>query len=195
MNTEGPPLDALLHRLAECPAEFLCPPRVGGAGVIQVDAVVSDLLGLIGGKPLDDAAARRLTHPPKPPGANGPALALVACWLLADPWFAGRHTLAGAARRLLTGRLNDLAALVPAANLVGDPDRREELVRRCLKELGLRPWGETEAVAADRLTALDSAERRRVAQAAAKAEARARAVREALAREAAKAAAASYTGE
>src|SRR2546422_1011214 len=107
MNAEGPSLEALMHRLAECPPEFLEEP----AARINVAAVGS------------------------------------------------------------------------------------ELVRFCLRNLGLGPAGESVAQAQDRLTTLDSVELRRVLQDTKKAEERARAIREALAKKAAEEAAAKVTRE
>ena len=69
------------------------------------------------------------------------------------------------------------------------------MVRLCLRDLGLRPEGETEAQAQDRLTTLSTAERSRVLAAARQAEERARAVREAMAKQAAEEAAAQYSRE
>jgi hypothetical protein len=88
------------------------------------------------------------------------------------------------AQRLLAVGLNGLAEATPAGLFVADPDRREELVRVCLRELGLRPAGETVAQAKDRLTTLNAAERTRVVKAARKAEQRAADIREAMRRKA-----------
>jgi len=85
--------------------------------------------------------------------------------------------------------------LAQAPSFVRDPDRREELVRLCLRDLGLRPAGETVAQAQDRLATLNTAERQRVLQAARQAEERARAIREAMAKQAAEEAAAQYSRE
>jgi hypothetical protein len=79
--------------------------------------------------------------------------------------------------------------------IINDPDRREELVRLCLKGLGLIPQGESAAQAADRLTTLDSVERDRVIRETRQAEARAREIREAMARKRAEEAAARYSPE
>jgi hypothetical protein len=76
--------------------------------------------------------------------------------------------------------------LTPAEKFISDPDRREELARLCLKGLGLRPAGETEAQAQDRLGTLNTAERQRVIAAARAAEKRAQEIRDAMAREAAR---------
>jgi hypothetical protein len=122
-------------------------------------------------------------------------LMAVASWLLHDEWFVSRKHLARPMWTLLRDGLDDLAKVVSADDAVKDPDRREELVRLCLRELGLRPNGETIEQAADRLTTLDSAERVRVIRQTREAEARARKIREQMAKEAAQAAAARYTPE
>lgn len=57
MKHEGPPLEQLTHRLAECPPEFLEEPRVGSTGSVHVAAVVNDLLIAMGKAPEDMAWA------------------------------------------------------------------------------------------------------------------------------------------
>src|SRR3990172_11681371 len=52
MTREGPAIVSLVRRLAECPADFLAEPRIGSAGQVHVDAVVSDLARDLGGDPL-----------------------------------------------------------------------------------------------------------------------------------------------
>jgi hypothetical protein len=130
-----------------------------------------------------------------PSDRNALRVVLVACWLLADPWFRARKDLGPKAHAFLAEDLASLARLVEAERLVDDPERREELVRRCLAKLGLRPRGETEQQAIDRLAAVDSVERRRVIEATRAAEQRAQKVREELARKAAQEAAAKATRE
>lgn len=159
MRQEGPALEALTRRLAECPPEFLMEPLFEGRGVVRVDAVVGDLLRGLGGAPAaappaqtGDVARRR----------NRLRLILVAAWLLHDESFLARGGLAGPAEELLASGLDPLAELVNAERFVQDPDRREELSRLVLRALGLRPAGESQAQAQDRLSALDSVETRRV---------------------------------
>lgn len=194
MSVEGPELEALTHHLAQCPAEFLAPPRLAKGGKIQVAAVVSDLLCLLQGCLLPGRALRgfdggdRHAH-------NRLRLVLVACWLLSHDWFRGRTALAKPALTLLATGLTELAELVPAERCVTEPERREELVRRCLQALGLRPARETEAQAEDRLTTLDSVEQQRLVRETLAAERRAREVREAMRRKAAQAAAAKVSRE
>jgi hypothetical protein len=184
MNREGPPLETLTRRLAECPAEFLALPRVGETGTVHVDAVVSDLLRELGGEGLSPDAARQFQSRNRKADRARLTVALLACWLLHDPWFRARSGFAEPALKLLSQGLNELAATTAALKFVADPDRREELARVCLRELGQRPDGETIAQAQDRLATLNAAERQRVIKAARLAEERAQKVREAMQRQA-----------
>ena len=195
MLGEGPLLETLTRRLAECPAEFLAEPRFGKSGVVHVDAVVSDLVVSLGGPPLtkDEAALFQRTEAKK--HRNLYALVLIACWLLNDAWFRERGALAEMARKFLFTGLDELAELVKAPQCVSDPDRREELARLCLHALELHPAGETLAQAQDRLATLNTAERQRVIKAAREAEARAQAIREAMAKKAAEEAADKWSRE
>jgi hypothetical protein len=198
----GPPIEVLTRRLAETPADFLALPahRSGEAG-IAVDAVVSDLLVLLGAGPLTGDTA-----PPFRPGSadvlgdqaavsNRLRAVLVTAWLLADPWFVDTRVPADAVLALLTTAVPALADQVQSATLVSDPDRREELARSALAALGFVPAGETEAQATDRLATLDSVERARVLAATREAELRAAAVRQAMHEKAAAEAAAKASRE
>ncbi|MEK7323981.1 MAG: hypothetical protein AAB217_01840 [Chloroflexota bacterium] len=195
MRNEGPLLETLTRRLAECPAEFLAAPRIGKGGQVHVAAVVSDLLMSLGGQPLskEDAAFFQRTDAKK--HRNYFAVVLITCWLLHDSWFRQRGQFADAARQLLLAGLDELANLIKAPQLISDPDRREELSRLCLRALNLRPAGETAAQAQDRLTTLNTAERQRVVAAARAAEERARQIREAMAKQAAEEAADKWSRE
>jgi hypothetical protein len=126
---------------------------------------------------------------------NQLSVVLVACWLLGDGSWRSAPDAPVLARAFLTTGVIELAAHVRAPLLVSDPDRREELARVALKALGLRPAGETEAQAQDRLATLNTAERQRVIAATRAAEARAQAVRAAMAAQAAQEAADKWTRE
>src|SRR6266487_1759041 len=107
MDEEGPPLEALTRRLAECPAEFLAEPRVGGNGQVRVAAVVADVLRGMGG-PLLTPAQAEVFQPTSAQPAGGQrnwlALVLVAAWLFDEPWFRqGRRFGASAADFLTNG--------------------------------------------------------------------------------------------
>lgn len=186
MNQEGPLLETLTRRLAECPAEFLAEPRIGKAGVVHVAAVVSDLIRDLGGAPLtpEQAAVFQSNAPRR--DRNRLRLALVAGWLLHEPWFREQKQFAAQAYQFLSEGLAELAGMVQAPQFISDPDRREELARLCLKSLGLRPAGESVAQAQDRLATLSTAERQRVIRAARAAEERAREIRRKMAEDAAR---------
>ena len=186
MNQEGPLLETLTRRLAECPAEFLAEPLVGTLGTVHVAAVASDLMRDLGGAPLTPKQAAAFQSKDVVRDLNRLRLVLVSCWLLHDPWFRERKQFAAQAYQFLSEDLQTLAGFTQAPRFVSDPDRREELARSCLQSLGLRPAGESVAQAQDRLTTLSTPERQRVILAARQAEERARQIREAMAREAAR---------
>jgi hypothetical protein len=195
---EGPLLETLTRRLAECPADFLAEPcDKQSKGDVYVAAVVYDLIRELGGAPLTEKQleAFEFRKSQAKEDRRRARVVLVASWLLYDNWFRYRGRFASMAYEFLANKLNDVAATVPASAFVSDPDRREELTRLCLNALGLRPAGETEAQAEDRLTTLDSVERVRVVREAREAEARAQRIREEMARKAAEEAASVYGRE
>jgi hypothetical protein len=187
MAPVGPPLDRLLHRLAECPPDFLAAP-----GEIDVMALACDHFRALEVAIPGPAERGALAALPR----EEQQLIPVVLWLIRDEWFVARPQLGAATWKFLqSDALTRLAGLVRAEAVINDPDRREELVRVCLKGLGLVPEGESTVQAADRLTTLDSVERERVIRQTRKAEARARQVREAMARQRAEEAAARYSRE
>jgi hypothetical protein len=197
MVADAPVVAALTHRLADCPAEFLEPAFVDGSGTVHVDAIVADLVRFMGGPMLSaqDTAVFRRGRGREAQARNHLQVVLVASWLLHDPWFADRRLLADRVVGLLAASLAPVSAIVPASLFVTDPDRREELVRLCLRDLEVCPAGERLEEAADRLSSLNSVERRRVAAEAKKAEERAARIREAMKKKAAEEAAARYGRE
>src|SRR5258708_7044667 len=94
MKREGPPLETLTRRLAECPPEFLALPRVGETGAIHVDAVVADLLRELGGEGLSPEAARQFQSRNRKADRARLSVVLLAGWLLYDEWFRGQPGLA-----------------------------------------------------------------------------------------------------
>ncbi len=183
MTREGPPLPALLHRIADTPDDFLAEPRIGTSGLVVVAAVAGDLCRLLGGAPTSADLAVLIGR--QPADRNPHAVSLILCWLLSDEWFRSARPAPADVLALLAAGAAELAAQTPSRKFVDDPERREELARFALARLGYRPAGESQAQAEDRLTSLSAAERARVMAAARDAEERARAIREALARKAA----------
>jgi hypothetical protein len=187
VSRTGPQLEGLLHRLADCPPDFLL-----GPGDIDITALACDHFRAVGVVIPSPQERRSLAALP----GEAQRLLPIVLWLLRDDWFVARPELAEASWRFLqSDALTKLAKLVRPDVIINDPDRREELVRLCLKALGLVPEGESVAQAADRLATLDSAERERVIRRTRRAEARAREVREAMARQRAEEAAARYSRE
>ena len=179
----GPPLESLIHRLAETPREFLDEPRIQGRGQVAVAALAHDLMVRLGQTPSPEFLARFEGR-----GAaerNRLSLTAVMIWLLSDDWFVEHRELAMDLPGLLTDAATSLAEATSAERYTSDPDRREELARTSLTAFGCHPAGETPQQAVDRLTAVSGAERRRLLHASREAEERARAVREALVRKAA----------
>lgn len=173
-------------------------PANGGTGVVHVGAVLGDLLADLGMPPAEAMAAGSAIEalPDASPERRRHRLGtlLISAWLFHDPWFRARR-LASKAHSFLYHEPPQLAELVKSPLFVSDPDRREELVRLCLRALGLRPAGETQAQAQDRLTTISSLERQRVIRESQAAEARMRQIREAMRRKAAEEAAAKMRRE
>lgn len=180
---EGPILERLTHRLSDCPPDFLLPPYIGSAEgwhteeAVVVSAVFSDLLLDLGGRPLNETELAPIT---RETDTQRLKILLIGCWLLHDPGFRSARRYATAAYGTLLGLARDLAGHVDPPLLVTDPERREEFVRLCLRGLGLRPKGETETHAADRLLAVSTLERERVVKETRKKLEKAREMAEAL---------------
>lgn len=191
MKIEGPQIDVLTHRLAECPAEFLETPRRGDSGTIDVSAIVADHLRELGETELSD-----VTKSIRGYGVRRQQLIAITAWLLNHSWFLRQPQLGKAMQELcVSNELGGLSQTIRPESTVTDPDRREELARVCLRGLGMRPQGESVTEATDRLNTLDSVERDRVVRQTRAAEARARKIREEMATRAAQEAAARYSRE
>lgn len=183
MQSEGPPLEQLLHRLTNCPNEFWelpadKPKAIEAANTVTI-AIVCDhfrsmqpeLHGEIISSELQIKSA-----------AHG-LLVRLATWVFHDPWFVSRPELAPRMQNAICSPLlRQLAEMVRPTTFVSDADRREELIRVCLNLIGLRPRGESIEQSTDRLTTLDTIERERILKATLAAEKRAREVREAMAK-------------
>ena len=201
MQFEGPPLEVLTHRLADCPPEFLAVPRIGNNGELYVAALVSDMLEDVAGIPLPGVWVRAFlntTLDPSGPAVNAERNRLsctaVATWLLAEPALK-QHNGADAILRFLVQDVAELSQLTTAAKLIGDAERREELARLALASMGLRPAGESETQAKDRLETVSSVMRNRVIRETRAAQERAQAIRDAMRKKAADEAAAKYNRE
>ena len=194
MQAPGPFLESLTHRLGDTPVEFLGEPRIGESGSVHVAALVNDLL-FRHGKRAPGASLAQFMGVTAKADRNRLALAMIAVWLLSDPWFVARSIAQADLLLVFSDALVDLASTTPAHKFVNDPDRREELARIVLSRLGFRPEGETIAQAADRLSSISGTERRHLLQASRAAEERAREIRAALVKKAAEESADKWTRE
>jgi len=187
MQTPGPHLEALTHRLADTPVEFLAEPRIAGvvnAQAVSVAALVNDIL-LLHGARAPAASLQGFLGAQVKVDRNRLALAMITCWLLAGDWFIAQRLAQPALLQVLGDAVRELAAATPAHQYTQDQERREELARIVLARLGFRPRDESLAQATDRLSAISGTERRRLLEASRQAEQRAREIRQALAKKAA----------
>jgi hypothetical protein len=190
MIEEGPDVDTLVHRLADCPPAFLRQPRVAGEGEVHVDAVVGDLMVDLGQRPL----AERLECF-REGDTNWLRLVLITAWLAHVNWFVCCTRFAPAILDFLQNGLHDLAAVVRADNFVTHPERREELARLLLHSLDLRPGGESESQAADRLVTVSTVAREKILAELREKRERAKKLREEMERKRAREAATRYSRE
>jgi len=191
-----PPLAEFLRWLAEMPEAFSAEPLGFAKGEVSVAAVVADLVETYVGVLPDETylAAFRPANSGKIE-RNRHRWVLAACHLLWHPALRGRTVTSGQLNRLLIQDLAQLASVESADGLRTDEERREELIRRTLRALELTLPGESAQEAEDRLTQVDSVERRRLLREAAEKEKRAREVRDMMAQRAAEEAAAKVSRE
>jgi hypothetical protein len=201
VGLHGPTVEYCIRRIVEIPSDFSEQALVLGASSI---AVVHDVMETIfahgrlsetRATTVDSAALVRFASVHR--SHRSSECALIVAWLLADPWFSGGQSLfeESNAWLVLTALGARLSEDAPSSAWVGDPVRREELVRSVLAGLHLIPGGESAEQAEDRLAAISSTERRRVLAAAREAERRSADIRAQLAAQAAQEAADKMTRE
>lgn len=169
MKDEGPPLDLLMRRLAETPSEMLAEPRLKHAdgsvsGTVRVDCLVHDTIMHVSGGTttlschLVEFRGDRLLNRARL------RLVLLACWVFHDLSFEQRYGCQHALGGWLGRGLEGVDVSLTPERIIADADRREEFIRHCLTAIELRPAGETEAQAEDRLHAVDTAATSKLAQ-------------------------------
>jgi hypothetical protein len=198
MKPDEPSLDRLMRRLAETPPSLRLPPRTADrTDGVHVAAIVRDVLERTGPaayRPDIREFLDRLVRAPADE-ERSLALTLVAAWLLEDPVFDEAPDRIDRAAGFLAQAVPLLAQAVDPSLFVSDAERREELVRRALAAFSLRPSGESERTAEDRLAAVDSAGRSSFLKDAWARLRRAREIREAMRKKEAEEAAARWGGE
>jgi hypothetical protein len=179
MTTEGPSLETLIYRVTSTPADFTVVDLDHSVEILRVRtvAVAHDTavqLGVTDRFPVAEFERKAATF-----GGERLRVSLLLCWLIADPSL--HNCVAGSdLHRVLTEDSEALANEALAADWLGDAEHREELVRLVLRDLGLRPAGESESQAQDRLSGISSIDRRRVMLETRQAEQRAAAIQKAL---------------
>jgi hypothetical protein len=190
MTREGPPLELLLRRIAECPPELVDAVAVPDANFVA--ALLHDAMEDACGTPPElgtvAVPARALAA-----DARLRRLAALAAWTLSGGLL--REVSPSKAASLVTDELAARAATLDAAVAVSKDDRREEFARALLAALDLRPAGESEADAEDRHDALDGRARRGLLARTRDSLRRVREIRAAMRRKAEEEAAARLTGE
>ncbi|MEK7467956.1 MAG: hypothetical protein AAB074_11120 [Planctomycetota bacterium] len=162
---------------------------------MRVRAVVADLMETALREPAKPADLAPFNFTGSTAERNRLRWVLAACHVLWHPSLRERSLPPDGVRRLLVQDMAALAAVAPFDGLASEEERREELVRRTIGAAGLRLPGESETDAADRLTQVDSIERRRLLAAAAEKQKRAKAIQEELRRKAAEEAASKASSE
>lgn len=191
-TAEGPPLADVVRRLVDTPPDVLDPAAAAAA-------LVGDTADLLGGERTVGVLRGATRREVDALCAIAPyaALAGTVCWLVRDehlrssPGFRAAATPA-ALVDLVSRLVPELATLRTATAWVHEPSAREELARAVLRDLGLRPAGESPEVAQDRWTAVSTAEQRRIAREMAEEARRAEQLARELAAKRAKEAAAQY---
>ena len=194
---EGPSLESLMDRLAAIPAVFTGEfDKIGsGKSGAVLPAIVYDLLLDTGDKPLsaDEIKALENTAGEK----NYYRLVAILCHIYHDQFFLENKPGAGLVRKLIfSKKLKSLGAVTDSDSVfISDPDRREELCRLALLAVNMFPAGEDENRSRERLTTLDSIERKKILDKTRQAQQRAREIREAMLRKEAEEAASKMSRE
>lgn len=177
MTIEGPAISQLHHRMTAAPKELFEPDNQQ-----HLPALVHDLVY----RYQQDFSAEVLA-PFRDSAVRCPWYS--TCYLLlyfyADKSFAQLNIPPKKLLQSLQEKAKELYSSGKNTVYIEDVDRREEFIRVALAAVDLRPQGETQIQADDRLMTVSSFERKRVMEAAKAAEERAVQIREALAKQAA----------
>lgn len=201
MTKEGPELNYLLHRMADCPQEFLNIPYIPKANSkeylppensVNTLALLSDLISNLGGSrftetEITEYRSKSAIHTQG--GENFLKLVQICIYLFSDTRFDGKDGTLSKIKDFLqwetTSDLYKLSALVEPEKFITEAERREEIIRLCLSKIDFRPKGESEIQSKDRLNTISSIERARVLEETKKSAKKAEALRKKLEEQAA----------
>jgi hypothetical protein len=169
-----PPLADFLRWLSEMPEAFREQPAGFSNGKVPVRAVLSDLVETL----CEESASDDFLQAFEPSGdsikeRNRFAWVLAGCHLLWHQSFRSDKLPKEPLQQFFIQELSQLAEVASIDIFFSEEERREELLRRALRALGKELPGESKEVAADRLSQVDSIEKRRLLLAAAAKEKRA----------------------
>jgi len=177
MSIEGPAISQLHHRMTAAPNDLLAPNDYQ-----HLPALVHDLLYHHQINFSAEVLAPFRDNPVKCPWY---ATCFLLLYLYSDNSFSTLNLAPAKLLQALQEKARELYSSGKNTVYIEDVDRREEFIRVALAAVNLRPQGETEIQAEDRLITVSSFERKRVMEAAKAAEERAAQIREALAKQAA----------
>ena len=202
MKNPGPPLQELIDHLILIPGEFTGrSEKTADVNVkINISAIINDLLLDLGGVPLSDEeipANFNSKKENKPETYNYLKLISILCYIYEYRFFIENKSGSEKIKSfLLSQRLVDLSSAVKSSDeFITDPERREEICRAALDAAGFYPEGENEQNARDRLSTLDSVERKIILTRTAEAQKKAKELREAMMRKEAEEAASKMSRE
>ncbi|PKL16704.1 MAG: hypothetical protein CVV49_14760 [Spirochaetae bacterium HGW-Spirochaetae-5] len=202
MNNPGPPLQELIDHLILIPGEFTGrSEKTADVNVkINTPAIINDLLLDLGGAPLCDEEITKNFHSKKENKAetdNYLKLISILCYIYEHRFFIEKKSGSEKIKSfLLSQRLIDLSRAVKSSDeFITDPERREEICRAALDAAGYFPEGENEKNARDRLSTLDSVERKIILTRTAEAQKKANELKEAMMRKEAEEAASKMSRE
>lgn len=202
MKKPGPPIEMLIDRLITIPDLFfkINIKSDDSKKKISVPAVLNDLLLDMGGAPLNNDEI--LEHFPGknkniPENNNRLQLISIICYIYEDDFFIEKKSGSEVIKSfILSQKIVELSKVVNSADeFISDPDKREELCRLALDITGYYPAGENEKNAVDRLSTLDSVERKKILAKTGAAQKRARELKEAMMRKEAEEAASKMSRE
>jgi hypothetical protein len=191
----GPDIDIhqLMRRLAQCPPDIYDFSSLDSTGPVPL-ALAQDVIFHLGGGALEKKDRNHLIQlqTKRPTEA---AFLMLGCYVLSHPIFLRRSELIPGCISLFRTGFSELADVSRARDFVLNTERREELVRLCLRSLAIRPSGESKESFKNRWESLDSVRRVELMQKAAQLRKRQEELRKAMEEKAAREAASKWSRE
>ena len=158
-------LYSLLFHLRNCPPLFCRTPVYFDVDGIQTYALLADCFRLVSDDYLLDNSALPTESDLNKLGQPAQIGIQVACWLFSHKYFnrpQQKQQIWDGMKTFMFNRLPELSIYVKVEEWIENEDRNEEFVRLAIDCCGLRPDGESENEATDRLDALNTIKRFKV---------------------------------